>query len=116
VTYRGSSLVEEPHRQSVRADLAVTRDGAEVGMFAPRLNYYEGRREPIFTPEVHSRPTGDLYFTIIEIQPDGKSAVIRMIHQPYQVWLWWSAPIIALGAVLAAWPTSRRGSSRERRA
>jgi len=108
VTYRGSALVEEPHRHSVHAELEVTRDGAPVGTFAPRLNYYEGRREPIYTPEVYSRPTGDLYFTIIEIQPDGKSAVIRMIHQPYQMWLWWSGPIIAIGAVLAAWPSGRQ--------
>jgi cytochrome c-type biogenesis protein CcmF len=109
VTYAGSERVVEPHRDSVRAKLDVTRDGEPIGTFSPRLNYYTTKmREPIFTPEVYSRPTGDLYFTIIELRPDGDSAVIRMIHQPYQMWLWWSGPLIALGAVLAAWPQSNR--------
>ena len=100
--------VTEAHRDSVRAKIDVTRDGVAIGQFSPRLNYYTARREPIYTPEVYSRPTGDLYFTIIELQTDGSSAVIRMIHQPFQMWLWWAGPVIAIGAVLAAWPQRQR--------
>ncbi len=112
VTYAGSELVQEPQRQSVIANFDVARDGAAVGRFGPRMNYYPSQREPIVTPEVLSRPTFDLYFSLIEVaKGDGATVVVRLIHQPYQMWLWWSAPIIALGTLISLWPQRERERS-----
>ncbi len=60
------------------------------------------------TPAVYSRPTGDLYLTILELPADGKSVVIRMMYHPFQVWLWIAAAVIALGSLIAMWPDRRR--------
>lgn len=105
ITYAGSELVKQPQRESLVANFDVTKDGAAVGRFGPRMNYYPSQREPIVTPEVHSRPSFDLYFSLIEVaKGDGATVVVRLIHQPYQMWLWWSAPIIALGTLISLWP------------
>jgi cytochrome c-type biogenesis protein CcmF len=97
--------VKQPQRESLVASFDVTRDGQTVGRFGPRMNYYPSQREPIVTPEVLSRPSYDLYFSLIEVaKGDGATVVVRLIHQPYQMWMWWSAPIIALGSLLALWP------------
>jgi cytochrome c-type biogenesis protein CcmF len=109
VTYAGSELVKQPQRESLIANFDVTREGSTVGRFGPRMNYYPSQREPIVTPDVLSRPSYDLYFSLIEVaKGDGKTVVVRLIHQPYQMWLWWSAPIVALGTLIALWPQRER--------
>ncbi len=106
ITFTGARTLQEPHRVSEVADFEVARAGREVGVLSPRLNRYMTRREPIFTPAVHSTPTGDLYLSLIEATPS--RVVVRVIHQPYQVWMWWSAPLIFVGSLIAIWPASRR--------
>ena len=109
ITYAGSELVTEPNRQTVVANFDVTRGGRAVGRFGPKMRYYPTQREPIVTPEVFSTPTYDLYFSLIEVSREkDATVVVRMIHEPYQMWLWWSAPIIALGSILALWPQRSR--------
>lgn len=106
ITFTGARTLQESHRESRVADFAVTSAGRSIPDLSPRLNYYRTRREPIFTPAVHSTPTGDLYMSLIEVE--NARAVVRVIYQPYQVWLWWAAPMIALGTLIAMWPAARR--------
>ena len=106
VTFTGSRTEQEPHRESKVADFAITSAGRQLPTQSPRLNYYRTRREPIFTPAVYSTATGDLYLSLIEVE--GGRVVVRLISQPYQVWMWWSAPLIFLGTVLAIWPATRK--------
>jgi cytochrome c-type biogenesis protein CcmF len=110
LTYTGAEEVDEGFRTSRMASFVVRRGGSEVGVFHPRMNFYNTRREPIFTPAIHSRPTGDLYFSILELAPDGGSVVVRVMSHPWQVWLWVSAAVIALGSLIAMWPVARRES------
>jgi cytochrome c-type biogenesis protein CcmF len=113
ITYTGSEMQKQPHRDSVLARFDVSWQGSPLGTYEPRMNYYRGTRmtDPIWTPDVRSTPVSDLYFSLIEIPPDGKSVQIKLIEQPYMMWLWWSAPIIFLGALIAAWP-ARAGGAR----
>ncbi|MBX2802887.1 MAG: heme lyase CcmF/NrfE family subunit [Myxococcales bacterium] len=107
VTFEGARDDSEPHRTSTVARFAV--EG--IGAFEPRLNYYTGRGgmagQPIFTPAVHSTLTSDLYFSILQVSQDKSNVIIRLIHEPFQVWLWFSAPIVALGTLIAVWPMRR---------
>ncbi len=108
VTYDGAEMVKEEHRSALVTSFTVARKGSEIGVYHPRMNFYATQREPVYTPDVHSRPWGDLYFSIISVPGDGSSAVLRLIWQPFQVWMWLSAPLIFLGSLIAAWPESRR--------
>lgn len=108
VTYSGARVDKQPHRESLVASFAVTRQGSHVRDFEPRMNFYPRQREPIFTPDVQTTPVADLYFSIIEVPPDGNSAVVRVIRQPGMLWLWVSSPVIALGTLICLWPAARR--------
>jgi cytochrome c-type biogenesis protein CcmF len=108
ITFDGARNEKLDHRTSHVADFQIGSDGTQITELSPRMNFYPMRREPIFSPAVHSTPMGDLYLSLIEIDPDGKRAVLRVIHQPYQVWLWVSAPVVALGAMIALVPAGRR--------
>ncbi len=82
-------------------------------IFEPRMNFYVGSRmrDPIFSPDTRSTFGSDLYFSLVELPPDGASVHVKLIERPFMMWLWWSAPLIFAGSVLAAWP-ARRGGAR----
>ena len=104
ITFGGGARQQEDHRQSVVAKFDVTRNGAVVGTFEPRLNFYPRQREPIFTPAVHTGVTGDLYLSLVELDNDADYVVVRVILMPAMVWLWLAPMVIALGSLIAMWP------------
>ncbi|MEZ4322653.1 MAG: heme lyase CcmF/NrfE family subunit [Myxococcota bacterium] len=115
ITFTGSSLEKKSHRDSVVAEFLVQSGGAELGTFHPKMNYFRGSRmgDPIWTPDVRSTPLGDLYFSLIEIPQDGQTVQIKFIERPFMMWAWWSAPLIFLGSLIAAWPARRRSGAVE---
>ncbi|NCG19683.1 MAG: heme lyase CcmF/NrfE family subunit [Rhodobacterales bacterium] len=104
--YVGSEEVQEEHRRSMLATFDVHSGDRSIGLLSPRMNYYSSMREPVFSPDVYSNPMGDLYLSLIELS--GDQAVYRVIYQPYQMWMWWSGPVIMFGTLIAIWPARRR--------
>jgi cytochrome c-type biogenesis protein CcmF len=99
---------EEPHRFVVAATVTAFRDGRELGRLQPRLNYYNGRQEPITTPAVRSRPDEDLYVNLLAFDRGGAHATLSIIVEPMVFWIWAGGMILALGAFISAWPKRRR--------
>jgi cytochrome c-type biogenesis protein CcmF len=113
----------EPHREFAEAAFSVARDGRPLARMTPRMNYYPTSTQPIGTPHVRTRPTEDLYLTLMAYARDGSTATVNIIVNPMVVWIWIGGGIMALGALFAistvasgAEPTRGRGSSTERRA
>jgi cytochrome c-type biogenesis protein CcmF len=106
LTFIGKEQVVLPHRTSTVAHVKVERDGATIGTYSPRMNYFAGSRmsDPIWTPDVRSTGLSDLYFSLIEIPQDGQSLQIKFIERPFMMWAWWSAPLIFLGSIIAIIP------------
>jgi len=114
ITFAGGRWTKEEHRDAVMARFEV--EG--VGAFEPRLNYYAGKMggNPIYTPAVYTMPTGDLYFSILQLDepsPGNWTVIVRLIDQPYQTWLWWSAPLMALGTLITLIPARRQNRKPE---
>lgn len=99
---------DEPQREVVGADVAILRSGRVVGGLDPRMNFYRSQEQPVPTPAVRSRPFGDVYINLMAFTPDGKSATLRVILEPFVGWIWFGGMVIAFGAVVSAWPTTRR--------
>jgi cytochrome c-type biogenesis protein CcmF len=103
----------EPQRQVVGADVEILKGGTVVGMLDPRMNFYTAQGgQPVPTPAVRSRLDGDIYLNLMAYEPDGSSATIRVILEPLVPWIWFGGLIVALGAVISAWPVSRRTAQR----
>lgn len=98
----------EPQREVVGADVDILRGGKVVGKLDPRMNFYRSQEQPVPTPAVRSRPTGDVYINLMAFTPDGKSATLRVILEPFVPWIWFGGLVIAMGAVVSAWPQARR--------
>jgi cytochrome c-type biogenesis protein CcmF len=107
VTYERGGLRKQEHRDTVFAHMVVTRDGKQVGVMAPALNYYENQREPIGTPDVFTIGQRDLYLSLLSIERDGSRVGVRAFTIPLVVWLWYAIPVIAAGSLTALWPKRR---------
>ena len=100
--------MQEAHRRSQVADFEIRRNGVSVGQLEPRLNFYDRMNEPIGTPAVHSRWTGDFYLSLMQIEDGGARLSVRAMLMPLVPWLWVSAGVIALGSLMVLWPTRVR--------
>ena len=99
---------QEAQRFVLGADVSVLRNGETAGRMDPRLNFYTTSEQPIATPAVRSRWSGDLYLNLMAIERDGSTATIRMIVEPLVPWIWAGGLIIVLGAMITIAPSRRR--------
>jgi cytochrome c-type biogenesis protein CcmF len=99
---------QEPQRFVLGADVTVLRDGKPAGRMDPRLNFYQTSEQPITTPAVRSRASGDLYLNLMAVERDGSTATIRMIVEPLVPWIWAGGLIIVLGALITVAPSRGR--------
>ncbi len=106
-TYRAGFSRQEPNRDVLGARIEVQREGDFVAIVEPRANVYATQRVP--TPGVLSRPSGDLYFTIIRI--GGDAVTMDVWWFPYQWMVWLGGLVVVLGG---AWSTVMRAATRER--
>ncbi len=105
----------EPHRDFVEAAFAISGGNGAAEMMRPRLNYYPRSDQPIGTPSVRTRPTEDLYLSLMAYSQDGTNATVNVIVNPMVVWIWIGGGIVALGALFAI-STVGFGAERARRA
>jgi cytochrome c-type biogenesis protein CcmF len=92
---------EEPQRQVIAANVSILRGGREVGRIEPRMNYYPTSEQPVPTPAVRSRPSGDIYVNLMAFDRNGTNATLRVIVEPLVPWIWTGGLIIVLGALVS---------------
>jgi cytochrome c-type biogenesis protein CcmF len=96
---------QEPQRFVIASSVEVSRGGRVVDQLQPRLNFYRSSDQPIATPAVRSRVSGDLYLSLMAFRPDGGTATVRVILEPLVPWIWAGGGLICLAALFAAWPS-----------
>lgn len=104
----------EPQRDFVEAAFNVLEDGVQLAVLRPRLNYYPTSTQPIGTPKVRTRPTEDVYLSLMAYSQDGSTATVNIIVNPAVVWIWIGGGIVALGALFAI-STVASGGGRTRK-
>ena len=104
---------DEPHRRVLVADLTVfdASSGDEVVQLHPSLNLYPASSEPIGTPSIRAgtpfNGLVDLYASLVTVD-GGEQAAFRFVVNPGIGLLWLGGAVMALGGVVAAWPTHAR--------
>jgi cytochrome c-type biogenesis protein CcmF len=116
LTFVTTDNVSEPHRTSLVARVAVSRNGVELGTLSPRMNQYENQREPIGTPAVRTSLTEDLYLSIMNVDPERGTLGLLALVNPMVGWIWIATAVMALGGVVALLPPPRAREGRLRAA
>ncbi|MFP3915654.1 MAG: heme lyase CcmF/NrfE family subunit [Actinomycetota bacterium] len=107
LTYQSPFQRTEPSKQVVGATIQVSRDGAPVTELAPRANYFGNDPTGIPSPAVMSRPGGDLYLTLLNI--DSSGIRLQADTSPL-IWLLWVGGLVA--AAGGFWAVKARRTSR----
>ncbi len=106
VGFVGSERVQESHRLSSRASLAVFEGSDDLGELVPALNSYPRMAQSMGTPAVLTRPLEDLYISLVRVGPGQVS--LRVFLQPGLLWIWIGGLLMVLGSLVAALPAMRR--------
>jgi len=109
--YDGMRSERQPQRTVLHTPLEVTTPSGAHERLDPRLNLYPAASEPIGSPAIDRGPVWDLYATTIALQDDGRSATLRLYHNPGVNWLWLGGLLMVAGGALAWWPRRRRTRS-----
>ncbi|HYC50375.1 MAG TPA: cytochrome c-type biogenesis CcmF C-terminal domain-containing protein, partial [Gemmatimonadaceae bacterium] len=100
---------EEPQRSVIGASLEVLgKDSSVIGTLQPRMNYYRVSDQPVPTPDVRSRISGDLYANLQAFHPQGANATIKLIVEPLVPWIWFGGLVMVIGAVIGMFHKGRR--------
>jgi cytochrome c-type biogenesis protein CcmF len=105
LTYRSPFLTTEPHRRVQGATIEVYRNGGHVTTLQPRANFFGTDTSGITTPAVHSGISGDLYLTLIDIDPTG--ILLRLNTSP-GIWLLWTGGLVTTAGGLWSVTARRR--------
>lgn len=99
VTYQAPFTRPEPNKTVEGATVEVSREGRPVAVLRPALNLFEGSAFAIQTPAVYSTFSGDLYLTVLRLDPDG--VTLRMDTSPLQWMVWLGGLITAAGGFVS---------------
>jgi cytochrome c-type biogenesis protein CcmF len=115
LTFLGVEERQEPHRTSIIARFAVLKGGRRVTTLEPRMNQYQMMREPIGTPDVHTTAAGDLYLSLLGIDPATQRASVTVVNTPLVMWIWVSVLLMGFGGLMALIPARHAIVTEERR-
>ena len=107
LTFERVETTEDAVKMGVAARLKVVRDGSEIGLMEPALNFYSAQREPVGTPDVRTFGAQDLYLSLMSFERDGSRVAVKAFVNPLVSWIWWSLPIFIFGTLLSLWPARR---------
>jgi cytochrome c-type biogenesis protein CcmF len=102
----------EPQRFVIGTDLTILRGERTVGKMDPRMNFYNSQNDPVPTPSVRSRPSGDLYINLMSFERDGSSVTLSAIIEPLVGFIWAGGFVIAFGALVGLMKPRKRAPRR----
>ena len=97
---------EDGHVQRLIAVLPVFADGRQIDTLSPEKRFYKKPKQP--TTEVANRSTlrEDLYVVLGAYDPQTQLITLQAYVNPLVVWIWLGGLILALGTLVAVWPTA----------
>ncbi len=111
VTYQRLTERDTAHAAEVRAHVAITRGGRNLGSLAVGKNSYKiAGPDPQVSSEVGIRTnyvTGEDLFVIPEQVNDDGTVYFRIFVKPLVNLIWLAGLVFLLGSVIALWPDAR---------
>ncbi|PIX83376.1 MAG: cytochrome C biogenesis protein [Nitrospirae bacterium CG_4_10_14_3_um_filter_70_108] len=98
----------EPNFQAMRAYLAISKDGRELGYLGPERRVYQASQQPTTEVSIHSTLTEDLYTVFASPTPDGRKGILQVWLNPLVNFVWGGGVIVCFGTLVAMLPDRAR--------
>ncbi len=97
---RNLAQVPGPNYQAVRADIAVTKNGAPVAMMHPEKRAFTTAQSVTSETAIDRSVFRDLYLALGDEVGNG-AWTVRVYHKPLVNWIWGGALLMAIGGAFA---------------
>jgi cytochrome c-type biogenesis protein CcmF len=108
LTYLGSVQQRQANHQAIRARVAVSRDGEDIGTLSAGKNAYFAEQQTSNEVAIRSDwlRAEDLFVIGDEFKKDG-SVYLKVLVKPLVNLIWLAGFVFLLGSVIALWPDAR---------
>ncbi len=102
ITYVDTTVSTAANKRSTQAQILI--DGQ--GPYAPALTGFAGGGSLVGTPSVRSTQFDDVMVSLLALPAQaGDPVSVRVIVQPFIIWLWIGGAVMAFGTILASIPS-----------
>jgi len=102
----GGTRARDDHKMSVGAALAVYDGTDRIATLNPGVDVFLAQMQRSSEVAIDSTPFRDVYVVLVGLTPDGVARISVFIN-PMMMWIWVGGLIVALGALVAVWPSRR---------
>ncbi len=111
--YLGPRMELDVNKRMVFGDIAVSHDGARLGVLSPaKFMYKKMPDSPTTEVSMMHSLRDDLYLVVGSINPQTKVATFQIHINPLVSWIWFGAIILIFGSIISMWPELQPAESR----
>jgi len=107
LTYEDLAYSETASKQIITATISAQHNQNFIGTLKPEKYFHRSYEQPVTEVAIRSSPLEDLYVILAGWDPDD-TAVFKVLVNPMVIWIWVGGGLLALGGVVAYWPTRKR--------
>ena len=108
VTFVGTRTSNTGQKNSLSADLKLSRGGRSLGTYAPAVSTFPNSQSAIGTPSVRTGIIEDVYLTIISAPNARGRITVGIAVNSMTLWIWIGGGLMAIGTIVAIGPSVRR--------
>ncbi|MBU2534929.1 MAG: cytochrome c-type biogenesis CcmF C-terminal domain-containing protein [Chloroflexota bacterium] len=107
LTYEDLAYSETASKQIVTATISAQHNQNFIGVLKPEKYFHRNYEQPVTEVAIRSSPLEDLYVILAGWDTNG-TAAFKVLVNPMVIWIWVGGGLLALGGVVAYWPTRKR--------
>ena len=107
-TYVRRTVTADAQKRTVKAEIAIARDGHSLGTYAPSVSMFPAMMSGVGTPSVRTGLLRDIYLTLVSAPTSSDQVTIGVAINPMVVWVWVGGALVGLGTIVALTPARRR--------
>jgi cytochrome c-type biogenesis protein CcmF len=105
LTYTGFSTYDTNEKTVGTATFEIKEGGKVIGSVSPVREFYFNKDQPWTRVDRDSNLIRDVYVSLLQYSDNGAEVLIKVDINPLVSWLWVGGFVMALGALIAIWPS-----------
>ncbi|RMF67492.1 MAG: hypothetical protein D6743_04820 [Calditrichaeota bacterium] len=109
VVYNGYESGQDAHKQWLKTNLTLKKDGKPIRTIYPQRHFYLAQQQPTTEVAVYSTLTSDFYVVLAGVDEKAQSASFKIYLKPLVMLVWLGGLVLTLGTLICLLPDLRTG-------